>query len=167
MKGLRLLVEDGNKSFGTITNTFEAAEEYFDRIDSLKAIIPLLNKIGTGVSDKTIAFRDFHGVGPAQYGGGKWLYLSSVNERGEEEPYWFIQSTKYPEYPSLAEFSFKYLFYTDDKLNIASLNIPQFGLASEIDVKNFKANFEALFSITYENWSSKFGNQFNMAIYTG
>lgn len=86
---------------------------------------------------------------------------------GEEEPYWFIQFTKYPEYPSLAEFSFKYLFYTDDKKNIASLNIPSFGLASEIDVKNFKADFEALFSITYENWSSKFGNQFNMAIYTG
>ena len=161
MKGLRL-VENGNKTFGVNVNSLED----FNLVDSLNAMVILLNNLGTGVADLDIGFRDFPGVGPAKYGGGKWLYLSSVNERGEEEPYWFIQSTRYPEYPFLAQYSYKYLFYTDDKLNIAALNIP-LGFASENDVKFFKADFEASFGTTYESWSSIFGNKFARAIYTG
>jgi hypothetical protein len=123
-------------------------------------MVKLLNKLGFGVvADFVIDFRDFPGVGPAKYGGGKWKYLSSVDARGVEAPYWFIQITDYPEYPSLAEYSYKFIFYTDDQKNFAA--IPIGSDASGLDLQFFKVDFEVFFGITYESWSRTFGDRFS------
>ena len=102
----------------------------------------------SGLNWEDYKFRPLPGVKPAESGGGNWMYLSQRKAPSGSNGHDTILPVV-----AIGDHAGKFVFYTDDNRNIV-------GIKSNQPRSNFESDFNYHFGISYQDWSSKFGNVF-------